>query len=76
MAGCKNDFICTLVSLQEKKIQSKPALRTPHYYGDFALSLGKESPYIFTKVNSLNTDTSLLRGFCFVPGERKPLLFI
>ena len=51
MAGCKNDFLCTLVSLQEKKIQSKPALRTAHYYGDFALSLGKESPYFLSKFN-------------------------
>ena len=24
-------------------------IRTPHYYGQFALSLGKESPYIFSK---------------------------
>ena len=32
-------------------------IRTPHYYGRFALSLGKYSPYIFSKFNSLNTDT-------------------
>ena len=30
---------------------------TPHYYGQFALSVGKESPYIFAKPNPLNTDT-------------------
>ena len=30
------------------------SVRTPHYYGQFALSLGKESLYIF---NCLNTDT-------------------
>ena len=29
---------------------------TPHYYGQFALSLGKESPYIFAKFNPLITD--------------------
>ena len=23
-------------------------IRTPHYYGQFALSVGKESPYIFS----------------------------
>ena len=23
-------------------------IRTPHYYGQFALSLGKESPYIYS----------------------------
>ena len=34
-------------------------LRTPHYYGQFAVSLGKESPYIFSKFNPLNTDTPL-----------------
>ena len=79
MAGCKNDFICALVSLQEKKyrqsplyghliitgillcpwgkkaltfsLKSTPLIRTPHYYGDFALSLGKESPYFLSKFN-------------------------
>ena len=35
-------------------IQSNPAFRIPHYYGQFALFLGKESPYIFSK---FNTDT-------------------
>ena len=33
-------------------------IRTTHYYGgQFALSLGKESPYNFSKFNPLNTDT-------------------
>ena len=32
-------------------------MRTPHYYGQFALSLGKESPYIFSKF-SLKCHTS------------------
>ena len=32
-------------------------IRTPHYYRQFALSLGKESPYIFSKFNLLNKDT-------------------
>ena len=47
------------------KLQSKPAfyftdtglIRTPHYYGQFSLSMAKESPYIFSKFNPLNTDT-------------------
>ena len=43
----------TLISLQ-----LNPALRTPHHYGQFALFLGKESPYIFSKFIPLNTDTS------------------
>ena len=30
---------------------------TPHYYGQFALSLRKESRYISSKSNPLNTDT-------------------
>ena len=38
-------------------MRSNPALRTPHYYGQFALSLGKESPYIFSKFNLVNADT-------------------
>ena len=28
--------------------------RTPHYCAQFALSLGKESPYIFSKFNPLS----------------------
>ena len=36
-------------------------IRTPHYYGQFALSLGKENPYIFSKLNLLNKDTLLIR---------------
>ena len=31
-------------------------MRTLHYYGQFSLSLGKESPYIFAKFNPSNTD--------------------
>jgi len=34
---------------------------TPHFYEQFALSLRKESPYIFSKFNPLNTDTLLIR---------------
>ena len=37
-------------------IQWKPALRTPRYYRQFALSLGKENPYILSKFNPLNMD--------------------
>ena len=37
-----------------EQVQSNPALRAPHYYyGQFALSLGIESPYIFFKFNPL-----------------------
>ena len=51
-------------------------IRTPHYYGQFALPLEKESPYIFSKFNPFYTDTSLLRTVCFIPRERKPLHFL
>ena len=57
-------------------LNSTRLIRTPHYYGQFTLSLGKESPYIFSKFNLLNTDTSLLRTVYFIPGERKPLHFL
>ena len=38
-------------------------IRTPHYYGQFSLSMAKESPYIFSKFNLLNTDIPLIRIF-------------
>ena len=53
-----------------------PLIRTPRYCGQFFLSLGNVSPYIFSKFNSLDTDTSLLRTVFLVPGERKPLYFL
>ena len=42
-------------------------IRTPHYYGQFALSLGKESPYIFFKFDPLNTDAPFIRTLSMVP---------
>ena len=55
-------------------IQSKPRfapdtrlMRTPHIYGEFALSLGKQSPYILSKFNPLDTDTPLIRTLSMVP---------
>ena len=38
-------------------------IRTPHYYGQFSLSLGKESPYVFSKF----TDTPLIRILSMPP---------
>ena len=32
------------LNMYKPALQSNPTLRTPHYYGQFALSLGKESP--------------------------------
>ena len=40
-------------------------IQTPHYYGQFALSLGKKSPYIFSKLNPLNTDIPLIWTLSF-----------
>ena len=48
-------------------LNSTCLIRTPHYYGQFALSLGKESPYIFSKFNLLNTDTSFIRTVSISP---------
>ena len=35
-------------------------IQAPHYCRQFALSLGKESPYMFSKFKPLNTDTPLI----------------
>ena len=35
-------------------------IRTPHYYKQFALSLGKESPYIFQLIQPAHMDTPLI----------------
>ena len=40
---------------------------TSHYYGQFALSLGKESPYMSSKLNPLNTDTPLIQTLSMAP---------
>ena len=53
---------------------------TPHYYGQFALCLGKEvltfSLYSISVVwTPAYTDTSLLWTVCFVSGERSPYIF-
>ena len=46
-------YICTVKS----HFTDTCLIWTPHYYGQFALSLGKESPYIFSKFDPHNTDT-------------------
>ena len=42
-------------------------LWTPHYCGQFDFSQRKESPYIFFKFNSLNTDTPLIQRLSMAP---------
>ena len=44
-------------------------IRIPHYNGQFALSLGKESPYIFSKINPLKTDTPLIQTLSMPPSS-------
>ena len=39
----------------------------PPYYGQFALSMGKENPYIFSKFNHLNSDTTSIQTLSMVP---------
>ena len=48
-------------------LNSTRLIRTPHYYGQFAVSLGKGSPYIFSKFNPLNTDNPLIRALSMTP---------
>ena len=49
-------------------------IRSPHYYGQFALSLGKKA-LIFTLHSIHSTVTSLLRTVCFVPGKQSPYIY-
>ena len=49
------------VQRYEIHVQSTAALRTPRHYGQFALSSGKESPYIFSKF------TPLIQTLCMSP---------
>ena len=39
------------------EVQPNPALWTPHYHGQFDLSLGKEISYISSKFNPLHNRT-------------------
>ena len=42
-------------------------IRKPRYYGQFVWSPGKESSYIFSKFNPLNTNTPLIRPLSMAP---------
>ena len=52
---------------EEPRFTDTRLIQTLHYYGQFALSLVKEGPYIFSKFNPLNTDTPLIRTFSMAP---------
>ena len=51
--GIRNPTITVI----EPRFRDTRLIRTPRYYGQLALSLGKESSYLFSKFNPLNTDT-------------------
>ena len=54
--------------LKYMQLQSNPPIRTPHYYvRQFALSLGKENPHVFSTFNPLDTNTSLMRRLSVDP---------
>ena len=53
--------------LQKCKILANPGLRTPHYYGQFAVSLGRESAYTVSKFNPPNADTPFIRTLSMAP---------
>ena len=40
---------------------------TSHYYGQFAFFPGKESPYVSSKLNPLNTDSPLIQKLSMAP---------
>ena len=52
------------------KLTDNHFIRTPHHYRQFALSLGKESPYIFCSFNTPNTDILLIRTLSMPPSVR------
>ena len=45
---------------------------TSFYYGQFAVSMGKESPYIFSKCNPLSADTLSIRAVSISPPPPPP----
>ena len=48
--------VCIKLSTVKAHSTNTSLIQTPHYYRQFPLSLGKESPYIFSKFNPLNMD--------------------
>ena len=68
--GCQERILSCRVLFHTVKTRFTPdtcLIQTPHFYGQFALSLGKQSPYIFSKSNPLDTDTPLIRTLSMVP---------
>ena len=68
--GCQERILSCRVLFHTVKTRFTPdtcLIQTPHFYGQFALSLGKQSPYILSKSNPLDTDTPLIRTLSMVP---------
>ena len=68
--GCQERILSCRVLLHTVKPRftlDTLLIRTPHFYGEFALSLRKQSPYILSKFNPLNTDTTFIRTLSMVP---------
>ena len=55
MGKITEHYFCPMQIQSEPRFTYTHLIRTPRYY--FALSLGKESPYIFSKLNPFKTDT-------------------
>ena len=53
---CQNEKENQLITFKPRSTNTR-LIRTPNYYGQLSLSLRKESLYIFSKFNPLNTDT-------------------
>ena len=67
--GCQERILSCRVLFHTVKTRFTPdtcLIQTPHFYGQFSLSLGKQSPYIFSKFNPLNTDTPFIRTLSIV----------
>ena len=53
---CIRLYTCTV----KPRFTDTRLIRTPHYYKQFALSLGKESPYIYQLIQPAHMDTPLI----------------
>ena len=68
--GCQERILSCRVLFHTVKPRFAPDTRliqTPHFDGQFALCLRKESSYILSKVNPLNSDTPFIRTLSMVP---------
>ena len=64
--GVQTDATCNMQQCWELLANNVASVCTG-LYRQFALSLGKESPYFFSKFNPVNTDTLLIRTLSMAP---------